>query len=127
QYDVTKNLRIEDWIRRFLSPLNGDVMDLDSIKAGDNSFQYIAQLTVFYGADIGTTYTVASTKWTGSATFGAKRTQDMILTLSFTKDTGVAMTENRVAKRGVSDSAAATLKDLNFSALLQRALSTPSP
>jgi len=127
QYDVTKNLRIEDWIRRFLSPLNGDVMELGSTKGGDNSFQYIAQLTVFYGADIGTTYTVASTKWTGSATFGAKRTQDMILTLSFTKDTGVAMTENRVAKRGVSDSAAATLKDLNFSALLQRALSTPSP
>ena len=127
QYDVTKNLKIEDWIRRFLSPLNGDVMDLGSSKAGDNSFQYIAQLTVFYGADIGTTYTVASTKWAGSATLGAKRTQDMILTLSFTKDAGEPITENRVAKRGVSENAAATLKSLNFSALLQRALSTPAP
>ena len=127
QYDVTKNLKIEDWIRRFLSPLNGDVMDLGSSKAGDNSFQYIAQLTVFYGADIGTTYTVASTKWAGSATLGAKRTQDMILTLSFTKDAGEPITENRVAKRGVSENAAATLKSLNFSALLQRALSTSAP
>ncbi len=127
QYDVTKNLKIEDWIRRFLSPLNGDVMDLGSSKAGDNSFQYIAQLTVFYGADIGTTYTVASTKWAGSATLGAKRTQDMILTLSFTKDAGEPITENRVAKRGVSENAAETLKSLNFSALLQRALSTSAP
>lgn len=127
QYDVTKNLKIEDWVRRFLSPLNGDVMELGSSKAGDNSFQYIAQLTVFYGADIGTTYTVASTKWAGSATLGAKRTQDMILTLSFTKDAGEPITENRVAKRGVSANAAETLKSLNFSALLQRALSTPAP
>jgi hypothetical protein len=127
QYDVTKNLKIEDWIRRFLSPLNGDIMELGSAKTGDNSFQYVAELTVFYGADVGTTYTVASTKWTASASLGAKRTQNMILTLSFTKDGGETVIENRMAKKAVSQTAAETLKSFNFSALLQRALSAAPP
>jgi hypothetical protein len=51
----------------------------------------------------------------------------MILTLSFTKDPGEAIAENHVARRGVSENAAETLKNLNLSALLQRALSTPAP
>ena len=116
QYDVTKNLGVESWLRRFLAPVDGKIISLGGKPSGDDYFSFHQTLTVYYGAGVGPTYSLQSGHWSGAFSAGAKRTQEIDLQIAFVKDTKGAKGPGAAASTGASQA----LNNIKLLSTLQR-------
>ena len=98
RYDVTRNLDIDKWLMRVISPVDSQIVSLGSSAPSGTTFSYSVDLIIYEAAGATLSYAVPSGRWLTGLGLGVKRTQEVTLTINLNSDTGV--TRSVVSKSG---------------------------